>query len=77
MLFIIFISCVMCLVNKLLGYYNTIHCMCVFDCIGYVLITFISDVFTFNLICKTDQGSYYTTENRDAASQVVSLFTIN
>jgi len=29
------------------------------------------DVFTFNLICKTDQGIYYTTESADASSQAI------
>jgi hypothetical protein len=28
------------------------------------------DVFTFSLICKTDQGAYYQRENTDASSQV-------
>lgn len=30
-----------------------------------------SGVFTFNLICKTDQGTFYPTEDRDGASQAV------
>lgn len=30
-----------------------------------------TDVFTFNLICKTDQGSFYQKENTDASSQAL------
>ena len=31
---------------------------------------FFSDLFTFKLICKVDQGAYYQRENTDSPSEV-------